>query len=159
MTGKKIEITAFDLAKRLIKVKEIPGSGDNPFILWCLSLCHLSGSLHDEISWCSAFVNEIAFRLGLPRSESAAARSWLKVGTPVSLEDAEPGNDVVILKRGTGNQPGPEVINAPGHVGFFGGIAGQYVIVLGGNQHDSVNVSKFPVANILGVRRLTPDAE
>jgi len=155
MAAKKIEVTAFDLAKRLFGIKEIPGTGDNPFILWCLSLCHLSGPLHDEISWCSAFVNEIAFRLGLPRSESAAARSWLKIGTPVSVENGEPGNDVVILKRGTGNQPGPEVINAPGHVGFFGGIVdGQYVIVRGGNQHDSVNDSKFPVANILGIRRL-----
>ncbi len=60
----------------------------------------------------------------------------------------------MILKRGGGKQPGPDVIKAPGHVGFFAGVEEKSVLVLGGNQSDEVNVSPFPVARVLGVRRL-----
>jgi len=40
-----------------------------------------------------------------------AGRSWLAVGRPVNLKEAEAGFDVVILKRDDGPQPGPDVIN------------------------------------------------
>jgi hypothetical protein len=73
----------------------------------------------------------------------------------VCLEEAEIGFDVVIFKRGSGNQPGPDVIEAPGHVGFFAGREGNRVLVLGGNQSDSVNVSRYPSRRLLGIRRLS----
>ena len=65
-----------------------------------------------------------------------------------------PGFDVVILRRGGGDQPGPEVLDAPGHVGFFAGHEDPNVLLLGGNQGDSVSVAPFAAARILGVRRL-----
>jgi hypothetical protein len=77
----------------------------------------------------------------------------------VDLADARVG-DVVILKRGAGSQPGPEVVNAPGHVGFFAGWkeARQNetndLLLLGGNQNDEVNLSSFPQSKVLGVRRV-----
>ncbi|MDQ1255853.1 MAG: hypothetical protein QG656_447, partial [Candidatus Hydrogenedentes bacterium] len=67
----------------------------------------------------------------------------------------EAGFDVVVLKRGTGSQPGPEVIKAPGHVGFFSGREGNEVLMLGGNQSDSVNVTRYESSRILGIRRLS----
>lgn len=147
--------TAYDLATRFVgEIKERPGEQDHPFIVWCHSLCGLT-DVHDEVPWCSSFANGIAWILRLPRSKSAAARSWLSVGVPVTPSEAIAGaNDVVIIKRGPDPQPGPEVIAAPGHVGFFGGFDGGRVLILGGNQGNVVSVAPFPRDSILGMRRL-----
>lgn len=147
-------MTPFDLAQRYIGIKELPGGKDNPLIQWWLSLCGFSTDSPDEVPWCSAFVNGIAWELRLPRSKSAAARSWITVGVPIPIHEARPGNDIVILKRGEGDQPGPEVLAAPGHVGFFAGLYGPRVYVLGGNQGDAVTIAPYPVERILGIRRL-----
>lgn len=149
-----IQITAFDLAQRFVGVKDVPGSGSNPQVLTLLRLDE-SWPANDDVPWCSAFVNYICWLLRLPRSKSLAARSWLGVGQAIRLEDAEVGFDVVIFSRGGPGQPGPQVLNAPGHVGFFaGGVSMGYVQVLGGNQGDQVCVARFPTDNVLGVRRL-----
>jgi uncharacterized protein (TIGR02594 family) len=148
-----MKITAYDLASRFIGVKEIPGSRSNPMVLAMLRL-DAEWPAGDEVPWCSAFTNYVAWLLRLPRSKALNARSWLNVGRPVTLEEARCGFDVVILSRGPTPQPGPEVIAAPGHVGFFGGFAGEVVMLLGGNQGDTVGVAPFPVARVLGLRRL-----
>ena len=108
---RKIELTAFDMAQRFVGMKEIPGTGDNPQIVSMLRLDQ-TWPKNDEVPWCSAFMNYITWLLRLPRSKDLRARSWLLVGRPVTLEEAEPGFDVVILKRGGDDQPGPEVIDA-----------------------------------------------
>lgn len=145
--------THLETARRFLGLREKPGAQHDRFIQWCFTLCGLSADTPDETPWCSAWVHGIAFLHGLPMSGSAAARSWLKVGYGVSYEEALPG-DVVILKRGGGEQPGPEVTSgAPGHVGFLVGFkAGGGVLVLGGNQGDAVSVAEFPVDRILGIR-------
>ncbi len=153
---KKLEITAFELAQRFIGIKEISGSLDNPQIM---AMLRLDGTWpeHDEVPWCSAFVNYICWLLRLPRSKSLSARSWLQVGKVISdtyVTDAEVGFDIVILKRGEPDQPGPEVIDAPGHVGFYAGYDGGDVLLLAGNQLDSINVSRFFIKQILGIRRI-----
>jgi len=145
--------TLHDLAKRYMGVKEIAGNKDHPLILWWLSLC-ASWATHDEVPWCSAFINGMCWELELERSKDLRARSWLKVGQPVPLADARIGFDVVILKRGSGIQPGPDVIDAPGHVTLFGGQSGNHFYGRGGNQNDGVSDALFPIANILGIRRV-----
>lgn len=151
---KTIQLTAFDLAQRYLGLREAAGATSNPVVLAMLRL-DASWVGGDETAWCSAFANWIAWNLRLPRSKSLAARSWLGVGTPVSVVDAEPANDVVILTRGEGQQPGPEVMDASGHVGFFAGFdGGTSVRVLGGNQGDAVTIAPFHVSRVLGVRRL-----
>jgi len=144
----------FDLAQRFVgEVAELPGGQHSPFIQWCHECVGLGSNQPDETPWCSSFLNRMAWMLRLPRSKSAAARSWLAVGVPVGPHDAVIG-DVVILQRGDGQQPGAEVLAAPGHVGLFAGWEGPRVRVLGGNQSDSVTVASFPAGRILGVRRL-----
>lgn len=137
-----MNITAFDLAQRFVGVKETPGATSTPVIL---AMLQLDGDWpkDDAVPWCSAFANWIAWLLRLPRSKSLAARSWLNVGRPVTLENAQPDNDVVVLERDGG-----------GHVGFFAGLEGDQVLILGGNQKDSVCVEGFPRARVLGVRRI-----
>jgi len=146
-------ITAFTVAQRFVGMREVPGPQDQPFIVWALALCGLAGA-HDETAWCSAFVNAIAWLLALPRSGSAAARSWLKVGTAVRLEEARVGFDVVVLTRGAAPQPGADVVQAQGHVGFFAGVDGNDVLILGGNQSNQVSIARFSKIRVLGVRRL-----
>jgi uncharacterized protein (TIGR02594 family) len=148
-------VTAFDLAQRFVNMKEVAGPTSNPLVLGMLQLDD-KWPKDDAVPWCSAFLNFITWLLRLPRSKSLAARSWLTVGQAIAIDSAMPGFDVVVLKRGGGAQPGPTVIKAPGHVGFFAGYdrTAKTVQVLGGNQGDSVSVASFPVAQVLGVRRL-----
>lgn len=161
----------YDLAERFVGELEVSGRKHNPFIVWCHA--STTGKFEeDEVPWCSSFINRLAWLLRLPRSKSAAARSWLSVGTAVPVEDARHG-DVVILKRGPGEQPGPAVINAPGHVTLFSGWETQPIVSsdlllphkyrvtlperfngLGGNQSNGVTVALFKTADILGVRRI-----
>lgn len=153
-----IETSAFKIAERFIGVSELPGDEDNPFIMAMLRLDN-SWPQNDETPWCSGFVNYVAWLLRLPRSKSLMARSWLQVGFPKDIENARPGFDVVILKRGSGNQPGASVINAPGHVGFYAGQDRTKVYVLGGNQSDSVTVSPYTKSKLLGVRNISGESD
>ncbi len=149
-----IDTTPYKIAERYIGLKELTGGQDHPFIQWCFSLCGYSLETPDETPWCSAFMQHPCWELRLPRSKSAAARSWLRVGTPCELEDASADFVVAIFKRGQ-NQPGPEVTSgAPGHVGFYAGIEDASILVLGGNQSDGVTLQPFPISQLLGLRRL-----
>ena len=151
----RVALTAYELAQRFVGVREVPGAASNPQVLAMLKL-DAEWAGNDEVPWCSAFVNYIAWLLRLPRSKNLRARSWLEVGMPVAVEAAEIGFDVVVLQRGEGVQPGPEDTNAPGHVGFYAGTSGDHVVLLGGNQKDAVRLSMYLKARILGVRRIAP---
>ena len=148
-----MNITAFDIAQRYIGIDEVPGKESNPAIL---AMLKLDGDWpqDDKVPWCSAFINHVCWLLRLPRSKSLRARSWLNVGYAIELHEAKPGFDVVILRRGEMPQPGPEVIKAPGHVGFFAGYSVGGIELLGGNQGDTVKVSRYDAKRVLGIRRL-----
>jgi uncharacterized protein (TIGR02594 family) len=140
-------MTLFDLAQRLVgEVAERPGAEHHPFIVWCHGATTL-GESSDEVPWCSSFLNRLAWWLRLPRSKSAAARSWLDVGEAIALEEARAGYDIVVFGRGNDERSG--------HVALFAGVdeAGQ-VRVLGGNQGNAVTMASFPREKVLGVRRL-----
>lgn len=151
-----INITPLGLAQRFVGIRETVGPDSNPQILAMLRLDD-EWPKTDATPWCSAFVNYIAWLLNLPRSRRLNARSWLAVGQPVPLDQARPGFDVAVLTRGKPPQPGPEKLDAPGHVGFFAGFAGinrSKILVLGGNQGDTVSIAEYPAERLLGVRRL-----
>lgn len=142
-------ITPYQLAERFTGIQEISGSMDNPQIMAMLKLDNVWPE-HDEVPWCSAFMNYVCWLMRLPRSKSLAARSWLDIGRPISLEDAKAEYDVVILNR----PPNPE----SGHVGFFAGWEDDQIYLLGGNQGDTVKVSAFDSSRVIGVRRLYDNA-
>lgn len=156
-----MSLDLYTLAQRLVgEIQERPGPTDHhPFILWCHEATTLKATT-DEVAWCSSFLNRLAQLCGLPRTKSAAARSWLTVGTPIPYAQAQPG-DVVILKRGPAPQPGPEVTNAPGHVCLWASAGdpfapgGPEFFGLGGNQGNGVTIRAFKAIDILGIRRLT----
>lgn len=145
-------LTHYDLAQRFVGTREIGGQIDNPMVLAMLKLDN-DWPQDDEVPWCSAFVNYICWLARLPRSKDLRARSWLTIGKGIALDDAEPG-DIIVLQRGKGEQPGPEVLDAPGHVGFYAGRFDHFIEVLGGNQSDQVKISNYPKSRLLSVRRL-----
>jgi len=131
-------------------VKEIPGAHHEPRILLYHGATALKATT-DEVPWCAGFVGWCLETAHVRSTDSAAARSYLGWGVGVSVVHP-PIGAVVILRRGTIG-PGPEVLDAPGHVGFFWshGEPGR-IVLLGGNQGDSVSLGSFPVHRMLGVR-------
>lgn len=146
-----MDITPYIMAERFKGIKEIPGKDHNPQIVAMLQRA-VSRIKSDEVAWCSAFVGYICFLLGLPETKHLRARSWLRKGTPVELEEAKQGWDIVVLTR-AGATLDPTVIDAPGHVGFYHNHNYKNVYLLGGNQSNSVNIVPASRNRILGVRR------
>ncbi len=138
-------------------VAEIPGPADSPRIVAYHARTSLPSEYarEDETPWCSSFANYCVTEAGYDSIEvtgSARARSWLVWGVGVAAEEP-PYGAIVVLARGRGPQPGPEVLNAPGHVGFFFGFASDdEILVLGGNQGDAVTVLPYPMGRVLGYR-------
>jgi uncharacterized protein (TIGR02594 family) len=139
-----LAITPFDLARRFMGMEEVLGATSNPAILAMLQM-DVKWPSGDDVPWCSAFVNAVQFLVGLPRTKSLAARSWLQVGRNITLDEAEPGFDVIVLSRGAG-----------GHVGYYAGHSQGTILILGGNQGDTVSIAPFDRARLLGVRRILP---
>ena len=152
--GGLIQVTPFQIAARFMGLRETPGVVSNPAVVAMLKL-DSPWVDDDETAWCSAFVNYVAWLLECHRSKSLSARSWLNIGSPVTdFSKAWQGFHVVILSRGPGQQPGPHVLKAPGHVGFFAGWDASDVRLLGGNQGDAVSIAAFPKSRILGIREI-----
>ena len=144
----------FTIAYRelLREVVEVPGEEHNLRVLQYHDATDLDATT-DEVPWCSSFVNWCMQQADQPRTRSARARSWLRWG---QRQECPEIGSVVIFQRGDGHQPGPEVISAPGHVGFFAGFsrgpgAGRMTI-LGGNQSNRVALRDYPIQHVLGHR-------
>lgn len=149
-------------------ILERAGDSDHPFIQTCLWRVGMGLDAHDEISWCAGFVTLVLETIGIAPSSpikgptrtigKAAARSYLPWGQAVDRAAWRRG-DVCVFKRGTGNQPGKDVLDAQGHVAIFlefvpgGGVTGPMVRVVGGNQKNQITVADFPLAQLLDVRR------
>ena len=142
---------ALNCASQYLGMKEVPGQQANPAILAMLQM-DMSWPSDDSVPWCSGFANWIAWNLGLERTKSLRARSWLFIGSKVKLQNAKPG-DVVIFSRG-GWRPGPEVLKAPGHVAFFSHYENGKIYVVGGNQGNKVSLRGYSDNSLLGIRRL-----
>lgn len=154
---------AYQVAERFLDLEEVPGQVSNPQILAMLKL-DMKWPEDDSVPWCSAFMNYVAFLLALERSRSLLARSWIKIGQRIRTNDTqsyysppEIGMDIVVLKRGGGDQPGSDNVTAPGHVGLYGGESDERIFLLGGNQSDKVSVSKYDQDRVLVINRLRPD--
>lgn len=145
MLGETLKIALGELGQ-----KEIIGPIHNERILEYQVMTGLNFGT-DEIAWCSIFANWVALQANLPRSKSAMARSWLKVGKKTDWP--QPG-DIVVFWRGRKN-------SALGHVGFFIGYSqsGKSIYCVGGNQEDEVNIRTFPLTKVLEFRSLVDDLD
>jgi len=137
-------MTPFDIARSYIGTTEGPGPADNPVIMEMYASVGQTHVEHDSVAWCAAFVGHCLEKAGIRSTRKLTARSYLDWGIPIEVQDAQQG-DIGIIPRGTSSWQG--------HVFFIDRIEGEWVWGLGGNQDDAVNVTRYPVAKLLGVRR------
>lgn len=124
-------------------IKEIVGEEHNDRIVQYATDLGWEWIDGDETPWCSIFINWLAMKAGYERSNSAAARSWLKVGEKV--DNPEKG-DLVVFKRGNSSWKG--------HVAIYINEGAIYINVLGGNQNNQVNIKPYRKSSVLGFIRL-----
>jgi uncharacterized protein (TIGR02594 family) len=128
-------------AVKQLGVKEIVGKAHNPVILgWAKELGLSKVYTNDEIPWCGLFIAYCAKAAGLEVVERPLwALNWNKFGNRVS----EPMlGDVLTFKR-----------NGGGHVGIYVGEDDTHYHVLGGNQNNSVSVSRIAKSRLNQARR------
>lgn len=137
-------MTPFDIARGYIGATEGPGPENNPVIMEMYASVGHDWVEHDSVAWCAAFVGHCLEKAGIRSTRKLTARSYLDWGVPVEVAEAQPG-DIGVIPRGASSWQG--------HVFFIERIEGAWVWGLGGNQSDAVNIKRYPVAKLLGVRR------
>lgn len=130
------------IARAEIGVQEYPGAQHNPRIIEYLRST-TNPATSDETPWCSGFVNWCMRQAGKTGTNSAAARSWLNWGRPLTAPEY---GCVVVFDRSDPTNP-----NA-GHVGFYLETRGTGYQVLGGNQSNKVCVAGYGARRVLGYR-------
>lgn len=137
---------------------EMPGAGNNPKILaWADEIALGDSNAYnrwaakwydkDSIAWCGLFMAMVALRSSqgrherMPPDKYLSAAAWAKWGVPVLSKNAMLG-DVLVFTRSGG-----------GHVGIYVGEDKDYYHVLGGNQSDSVNITRIAKSRLTAVRR------
>lgn len=123
-------------------IHDFPGNSSNPRVLEYFSDIGASYVLDDDTAWCAAFMNWILKVTGHAYSAALNARSFLDYG----VDSPEPlMGDICILWRGSKG-------GTLGHVGILIKKTDTMVYLLGGNQSNSVNITSFPISQVLGFR-------
>lgn len=127
---------------------ELPGKKNSPTIMgWASELtaagCDLADYSNDEIPWCGLFAAIVTYRRRGNIKEVVSsplwARSWANYGKPVQ----SPGlGDVLVFTR-----------NGGGHVGFYVAEDKDCYHVLGGNQSNSVTITRIAKSRCIAFRR------
>lgn len=147
-------------ALKLYGVREYPGAADNPRIMgWRDELIDAYPGLSwvgdvytgDAVPWCGLFMAYVAHRAGhgAPHPRFLAARSWAGWGdapTGPPITDPPRLGDVLVFWRGDPN-------GSSGHVGIYVGEDNTHFHVLGGNQSDSVSITRIRRVRLLAWRR------
>ena len=126
------------IAEGEIGQKEKAGAQHNPRIIEYHATT--GGFKDDETAWCSSFVNWVMKKAGQGGTNSAGAVSWARWGKKVE----QPAYGAIAVIDWDGPGPGWK-----GHVGFVVGKQGSSVLLLGGNQSNSVNVATFGTSKII----------
>lgn len=127
-------------ALKLYGTKEAEGTQDNPEILDWAEEVGISDYVHDSIAWCGLFMAVVAYRAGKKVVDSPLwAANWLKFG---QKSDVPQLGDILVFQRPGGN-----------HVGLYVGEDATTYHVLGGNQSDSVSITRIQKVRLRGARR------
>jgi uncharacterized protein (TIGR02594 family) len=129
------------LAYQEIGQRRFPVGSSNPRIEAYNAATSLKG-YDDKISWCSSFVNWCLAGAGFSGTGSALAKSWLTWGEPIDIPIL--GCIAIVSREG--------LLSWKGHVGFFIESCGEEVILLGGNQDETVKLKAYPRHEVLGFR-------
>lgn len=104
----------------------------------------------DDVPWCAAFVSFCLMAAGRKSEYTALSGGYRRYGKAV--DDPRPGDIAVFMAAGENGRRGK------GHVGFFVRETPTHIVVLGGNQGQTVKESTYPKNDpslrLLYVRRL-----
>lgn len=126
----------------LFGTHEYAGAANNPVIVAWAEECGIHGYTADAVAWCGLTMAIAAKRAGWdynPGHNALWARNWASWGT--DAPHAALG-DVLVFPRGDG-----------GHVSMYVGEDDTHYHILGGNQSDSVSITRKAKTPILGIRR------
>lgn len=128
-------------AVKHIGVKEIVGKKHSKIILsWADALGLTSTYTNDEIPWCGLFVAYCCHAQGLDVVKHPLwALNWNKFG---NVAEVPMLGDVLTFTR-----------NGGGHVGIYVGEDKTHLHVLGGNQNNSVSISRIEKSRLSQARR------
>ena len=118
-------------ALKLFGTLEAPGTKDNPVIMgWAKEVGLMKTYSHDSVPWCGLFMAVVAKRAGKTVVDSPLwALSWADFGEHPTVPML---GDVMTFKRQGG-----------GHVALYVGEDAHAYHVLGGNQSDSVCITRI----------------
>lgn len=117
---------------------EVAGPKNNPRILEYHKATELGADM-DSVAWCSSFVSWCLERAQYRSTKNAWAQSYTKFGK----DAGGPKYGCIVVFKWSENS---------GHVGFCVGIQNNKVLVLGGNQSDSVSISPYAMDKVVGFR-------
>lgn len=129
-------------AKTYLGTKEIPGSKSNSKIIgWAKAFGGWIASFYknDDIPWCGLFVGWVMKNSGynVDIKNPLGALQWLNYGRKTT-----PRYGAIMCFRRSGG----------GHVGFYVSEDSTYYHILGGNQSNTVNVTKIDKNRFAGAR-------
>ena len=133
---------AYELARADIGTWEW-SEDHNPKVLQYFADVGHSWVQDDETAWCAAFVGAMLKRAGMAHTGKLNARSYLNWGEPV---DTPQIGDIAVFWR-------VKPDDWRGHVGFYAGETATHIKVLGGNQRNHVNITRYRKDQLLGYRR------
>lgn len=126
-------------ALALYGTEEKSGEENNPVILGWAKECGISYA-GDSVPWCGLLMAVVVKRAGYsPVATPLWAQSWSKWGNAASTPSL---GDVLVFIRPSG-----------GHVGLYVGEDATTFHVLGGNQSDSVRISRIAKGRLIAARR------
>lgn len=128
-----------------LRLAETPGSGNSAKVVRYFAEVGHDAVTDDETAWCAAFLGACLERAGIHSTRSLMARSYLGWGAAVA---EAPYGAIAVLSRGFD----PRL----GHVGFLVGSTSAQIMLLGGNQGNSVSVEGFPRSRLLALRWPAP---
>lgn len=126
----------------LAGVAEITGPRHHERIQMYHRFTNVGDHAADEVPWCSSAINFCVMVKGFRGTDDALARSWLHWGH--SIEKPVRGC-IAVLWRGTRDGPS-------GHVGIFTRDLSPYVELLGANQSDRWEFSRYANNRVLSYR-------
>ena len=130
---------------KYLGIHEVPGPKSHPLIeAWINEAEKWLPKDDSETAWCGCFRGNVGMLAGsgVP-IQHYRARQWLLWGRGAGLDPSlwQQG-DTIIMKRPGGF-----------HVGLFGGVDGGKMLLLGGNQNNSVCIAQYDFSSVVGCRR------
>lgn len=138
----KVSAPWYKLALQERGTLEGEGEKNNPVVLQYYKDAGFPEIDADSVSWCGAYIGAMLERAGYASAKSLVARDYLNWGK--KLTKPKQGCIAVFWRSSPRSWQG--------HVGFFVKEDSTHVWVLGGNQSNAVNISKYPKARLLGYR-------